>query len=178
MQDQLRKLFPEIERIRDKDLQDKTLATIEDALRLGGWKAEEIDNIPFTLLIKDIKVSYRQHVRAVTQMAIACGKIMQENYQDSFRINFDHLIAGGLLHDVGKLLEFRKSDSGYAKSHSGKLLRHPFSGAGLCTKHGLPDEVVHIVAVHAREGEGGYRSPEAVVVHHVDFINFEPLRDL
>jgi putative nucleotidyltransferase with HDIG domain len=178
MKDQLRQLFPEIERIQSRDLQEKTLATMEDAVRLGGWAPEDLDKIPFTLLIKDTKVSFRRHVRAVTQMAMACGKIMAENYAASFQINFDHLISGGILHDVGKLLEYRQGDSGYAKSRSGKLLRHPFSGAGLCTKHGLPDEVVHIVAVHAKEGEGGYRSPEAVAVHHVDFINFEPLRDL
>jgi len=178
MKDQLLKLFPEIEQIKDQDLQNKTLATLEDAVHLGGWQPEDLDRVPFTLLIKDTKVSFRQHVCAVTQMAVACGKIMQENYQSSFKINFDHLISGAVLHDVGKLLEFRKSEAGYAKSRSGKLLRHPFSGAGLCTKHGLPDEVVHIVAVHAREGEGGYRSPEAIAVHHVDFVNFEPLRDL
>jgi len=178
MKDSLLKLFPEIGQIKDKSLQDKTLATLEDAVRLGGWTPDDLDKIPFTLLIKDTKVSYRRHVRAVTQMAMACGTIMGENYSASFQINFDYLIAGGILHDVGKLLEYRKGDSGYAKSRSGKLLRHPFSGAGLCTKHGLPDEVVHIVAVHAKEGEGGYRSPEAVAVHHVDFVNFEPLRDL
>jgi putative nucleotidyltransferase with HDIG domain len=178
MNEDLLRLFPEIAQIQDADLKSRTLATLEDALTLGGWKAEEVDRIPFTLLIKDTKISYRQHTRSVTQMAMACARIMAEQYGSLLKINFDHLISGGILHDVGKLLEYRRSEAGYAKSHSGKLLRHPFSGAGLCTKHGLPDEVVHIVAVHAKEGDGGYRSPEAYIVHHADFINFEPLRDL
>jgi putative nucleotidyltransferase with HDIG domain len=178
MQKKLLELFPEIKEIKDSDIRKKTLATLEDAINLGGWALADLDTIPFTLLIKGTKISYRQHTRAVTQMAMACGKIMDQNYQDSFKINLDHLISGGILHDVGKLLEFGKNDAGFVKTRSGKLLRHPFSGAGLCVKHGLPDEVVHIVAVHAKEGEGGYRCPEAVAVHHVDFINFEPLRDL
>jgi putative nucleotidyltransferase with HDIG domain len=178
MTNELTRLFPELEQIKDRELRDKTVATLEEAMRLGGWSPTDLDRIPFTLLIKDTKVSFRQHTRAVTRTALACAKILNEEYGDQIQINLDHLLAGGLLHDVGKLLEYRKAESGYAKSLSGKLLRHPFSGAGLCVKHGLPDEVVHIVAVHAKEGDGGYRSPAAVAVHHADFVNFEPLRDL
>ena len=178
MDERLLQLFPEIGQIQGEGIRQKTLDTLADAVELGGWTLDDLDKIPFTLLIKNTKVSFRQHTRAVTRMALACAKVMEENYQAYYRINYDHLISGAILHDVGKLLEYRKSDGGFVKSSSGKLLRHPFSGAGLCTKHGLPDEVVHIVAVHAKEGEGGYRSPEAVAVHHADFINFEPLRDL
>ena len=178
MTEKLLELFPEISRIQDPEIRQKTLETLADAVQLGGWAIEDLDLVPFTLLIKNTQVSFRQHTRAVTAMAIECAHIMENNYSESYKINFDYLIAGGLLHDVGKLLEYRRTESGFVKSPCGKLLRHPFSGAGLCTKHGLPEEVVHIVAVHAKEGEGGYRSPEAVAVHHADFINFEPLRDL
>ncbi len=178
MKEKLLDLFPEIKLIRDEVIRDKTVETLADALQRGGWSSDDLDVIPFTLLIKGTKVSFRQHTRAVTQMAIACAEVMEKEYGDYYTINRDHLIAGAILHDVGKLLEYERKDSGFIKSRCGKLLRHPFSGAGLCTKHGLPDEVVHIVAVHAKEGEGGYRSPEAVAVHHADFINFEPLRDL
>lgn len=178
MKDKLLDLFPEIKLIKDDDIREKTVETLADAIELGGWTSEDLDVIPFTLLIKDSKCSFRLHTRSVTQMAIACAKIMEVQYNDYYTINFDYLVAGAILHDVGKLLEYRRTNSGFVKSPCGKLLRHPFSGAGLCTKHGLPDEVVHIVAVHAKEGEGGYRTPEAVAVHHADFINFEPLRDL
>jgi putative nucleotidyltransferase with HDIG domain len=178
LKEQLLELFPEIKQIQDHDLRQKTLDTLGDAVNLGAWIPADLDVIPFTLLIKDIKVSFRQHTRSVTQMAVACGKIMAEQYGDYYTLNFDFLISGAVLHDVGKLLEYEKTADGFIKSRCGKLLRHPFSGAGLCTKHGLPDDVVHIVAVHAKEGHGGYRSPEATAVHHADFINFEPLRDL
>lgn len=178
MKEDLLRLFPEISQIQDSDLRKRTLETLADALDLGGWKVEDVDHIPFTLLIKDTRVSFRQHTRSVTQMSMACARIMIEQYGHFLKINLDHLISGGILHDVGKLLEYRRTDGGYVKSASGKLLRHPFSGAGLCTKHGLPEAVVHIVAVHAKEGDGGYRSPEAYIVHHSDFINFEPLREL
>ena len=40
----------------------------------------------------------------------------------------------------------------------------------------MPDEVTHIVAVHAKEGDGGKRSVEAIILHHADFTNFETLQ--
>lgn len=178
MKEQLLDLFPEIKLIQDDGIREKTLNTLAEAVDAGGWTLEDLDVIPFTLLIKDITLSIRQHTRAVTQMAITCGKVMAEQYREYYQINFDHLVSGAILHDVGKLLEYEKTGDGYIKSRNGKLLRHPFSGAGLCTKHGLPDDIVHTVAVHAKEGHGGYRSPEATAVHHADFINFEPLREL
>jgi hypothetical protein len=34
---------------------------------------------------------------------------------------------------------------------------------------------MHMIAVHAGEGDGKWRSTEAVIIHHADFTNFEPL---
>ena len=90
-------------------------------------------------------------------------------------LNRDHVIAGGLLHDIGKLLEFAYLDGEYVKSAGGKLLRHPFSGMALAAEFGIPDEVLHIIATHAKEGDHGPRTPEATIVHHCDFALFEPL---
>ena len=42
---------------------------------------------------------------------------------------------------------------------------------------GLPVEVMHIVAVHSKEGDGGHRSLEANIIFHCDFANFEPFKD-
>jgi hypothetical protein len=32
---------------------------------------------------------------------------------------------------------------------------------------------MHIIAVHSKEGSGEKRSPEAIIFHHVDFIDFD-----
>jgi len=32
---------------------------------------------------------------------------------------------------------------------------------------------MHVIAVHSKEGVGEKRSPEAIIFHHVDFIDFE-----
>jgi hypothetical protein len=47
---------------------------------------------------------------------------------------------------------------------------------GLAMRGDVPEEVYHIIAVHSREGEGSYRSPEAIALHHADFIAFETIK--
>jgi len=93
-----------------------------------------------------------------------------------FEINFDWLIAGGLLHDVGKLLEIEQAENGtYQKSSHGKHTRHPVSGAILVAQAGLPDEIINIVACHAKEGEGRPQRIETVLIHQADFATFNPM---
>ncbi|HOC25154.1 MAG TPA: HD domain-containing protein [bacterium] len=176
MEKKLLSLFPEFGLIQDVGLRDRTLACWMEAMKLGGWQVEDLDTIPFTLLIPDCRVSFRTHVQAVTQTAIASAKILSGHYAPYYTLSMDLIVSGGLLHDIGKLLEYRRVEGKFVKSSNGKLLRHPFSGANLAARHLLPDEIVHIIAVHAKEGDGGYRTPEAVIVHHADFMNFEPLK--
>jgi hypothetical protein len=108
-------------------------------------------------------------------MAIAVDQVLADAYGNRRTlVNRDHLIAGALLADVGKLFEYdKKPDGTIYKSDFGKHLRHPFSGVGLAYKHRLPSEVLHIIAVHSKEGAGENRSPEAIIFHHVDFIDFD-----
>jgi putative nucleotidyltransferase with HDIG domain len=175
MKAEIKKLFPEIAQIQDGDLEDRVLSCWEEAIQKGGWKVNELGAIPFTLLIPDCRIDLIAHTRAVTQTAIKVAGVLKDFYKDKVKISLDILIAGGILHDVGKIIEYAKGVDKVEKSRAGKLLRHPFSGAALAYKHGLPEEVIHIIATHAREGDGGYRSVEAVIIHYADFINFESL---
>jgi putative nucleotidyltransferase with HDIG domain len=175
MKVEIAKLFPEIEQIEDEKLQEQVISTWEEAIEKGGWQIEDLDSIPFTLLIPDCKINLITHTRAVTQTALKIAGVLSDFYKDKVQINLDLLIAGAILHDVGKILEYAKDKDKIIKSKTGKLLRHPFSGSALAYKHGLPDEVVHMIATHAKEGDGGYRSVEAMIVHYADFVNFESL---
>lgn len=176
MKNEILKILPEFNLIKNEDLKNKGLAVWEDAIKRGGWKIEDMNRIPFTLLIDDCKVNIIEHTRGVTNVAIESAKILSQYNNNIYEIDFDILVCGGLLHDVGKIVEYEDHPKAIKKSQCGKLLRHPFSGAGLAMKHDLPDKVVHIIAVHAKEGAGGYRCPEAVIVHHADFMNFEPIK--
>jgi len=176
MRDRLLCLIPEFDLIGDPTLREKTLAVWKKALRLGNWVVDDLERIPFTLIIPDTSINFKDHVQGVTRVCIKVAEVLSEVYGDKITINKDYLIAGALLHDVGKLLEYTKEKGKFTKSRAGTFLRHPFSGVGLCFGAGIPDEVLHIIAVHSKEGDGYRHSVEAIIIHYADFINFEPFR--
>ncbi len=174
MRHTIRDMLPEIGEIADPDLREKVVDVWEDAMLTGGWTREEIEAIPFTLLAGDTNIRFVEHVRTCAKLSMVVADTLQAAYQDRYRICRDHLAAGALLADVGKLIEYVKGPDGApSKGSRGEMLRHPFSGVGLCWKHGLPDPVMHIVATHSREGDHVRRSNESIVFHHADFIDFE-----
>lgn len=168
-------LLPEINEISDNALKEKVINVWQDAVAYRNWSVDELKSIPFTLLAENVSVSFLEHVRTVCKMCIACDDILTEAYHErKTPVNRDFLIAGALLADVAKLMEFdKKPDGTIYKSDYGKKLRHPFSGVGLAFKYEVPAEIMHIIAVHSKEGAGEQRSPEAIIFHHADFIDFE-----
>jgi putative nucleotidyltransferase with HDIG domain len=168
-------LFPEIKSVEDASLREKIEQVWLLAMERGGWTIDELLKIPFTLLIPNTQINLVEHTRAVTNCALQIAEILRASYP-AMTINADFLIVGGLLHDVGKLLEYERSGNLYRKSRNGTMLRHPVSGANLASECGLPAEVVHIVYTHSKEGDRYERSIESIIIHHSDFVNFEPLK--
>ena len=173
MRDEIRKMFPELQEIHDSALREKVVDVWEDAIRSGGWKPADLMRIPFTLLAANVNIMYLEHVRTVCQMCIAMEKVLVQAYGNRVKIHHDHLVAGALLADVGKMLEYVDQGGKIVKGTAGEYLRHPFSGVGLCWKHGLPEAVMHIVATHSKEGDHVKRFPESIIFHHADFTDFE-----
>ena len=180
IQSEIRALLPEIGWIKSGDLQEKVAACIADALAEGGWTPEDMKRIPFTLLIPNCPFSYLDHVRGVTRTAKAALDEFNAVYaaqNPAFEMDSDLLVAGALLHDVGKLVEYsQSSDGAFEKSGVGRNLRHPFTGTAIALRNGCSPEIAHIIANHAHEGDGTMRAPEAVVVNKADFINFEGIK--
>ena len=177
MREEVKKLWPELDWIGDVDLREKTAKTWEIALERSVLTAEDLNTIPFTLLVPDLKVTFMAHKRAVVHIALESGKKMNEFFKNDLPVNMDVLISGAILADVGKLLEYVLKDGKAIQGTYGKYLRHPFSGVSLAEEAGCPPEVCHIIATHAGEGNMVKRSTEAYVVHHADFMTFLPFRD-
>lgn len=174
MKDLVERLLPEVKEISDSKLREQTIACWTEAIAFRGWTEELLRDIPFTLLAENVRITFIDHVRAVCNMCIAVDRVLDDSHGPrKTPIDRDHLIAGALLADVGKLLEFEIVDGKPVKSDYGKHIRHPFSGVGIAFKHGLPSEVMHVIATHSKEGAGEKRSPESIVFHHCDFIDFD-----
>lgn len=175
--EQVYSLWPELDWIGNQALREKTASTWALALSNSALTAEELKSIPFTLLIEDPGVSFMEHKRCVVHMARDCGNQIRTHLGTSLPVDMDVLIAGAILADVGKLLEYEKKDGRIVQGSYGKYLRHPFSGVSLAEACGVPPEVCHIVAAHAGEGDLVKRSVEAYIVHHADFMTFLPFKN-
>jgi len=174
MTDTILKLLPEIIEINDIDLRNNVIACWEEAINFRGWSDELLVAIPFTLLVGNVTIPFIDHVRAVCRMCIAVDDVLIKIHGPrKTPVNRDYLIAGAMLADVGKLMEFEIIEGKSVKSDFGKHIRHPFSGVALAYKHGIPSEVMHIIATHSKEGQGEKLSAESIIFHHADFIDFD-----
>ena len=112
----LSQFFHALELVRNSKL---SLSGITDRFKIG--------------LVARIEESGKltDHTKRITNLAKA---VYDQRNED---LNLDYLIAGALLHDVGKLLEYDNVDGKYVKGEYGQRFRHPVSGALLAKEFGL-----------------------------------------
>jgi putative nucleotidyltransferase with HDIG domain len=158
--------FPELTLIKNTTLREKVSRVWTTAQEKGGWT--RLEDVPFTLLVPN-SGRLIDHTRRITKLAYAVADVREDTH------NTDYLVAGALLHDVGKLLEYEMVN-GKVDKRRGQTQRHPALGAALAQEIGLPPEVVLIIAAHSHEGDTMDRTPEAIIVHHCDFIDFDILK--
>jgi len=140
------KLWPELEWIEDESLREATAKTWELALERSPLTAEDLQTIPFTLLVPNLKVSFMAHKRCVVHVARESAIKMNEFFKDELPVNLDVTIAGAILADVGKLLEYDIKDGKSCKSDTGRYLRHPFTGVAVLAR-GLVGSVGDVATV-------------------------------
>ena len=174
--------FPEIEQVTNNDLRQKTIDVFQMALERSTW--QDLNQIPNLFVSREPMGNYVRHNRTVVQMCIESARILTSFGHD---IDQDLIVAGALLHDVGKIVEYGSVDG---EAVCNERLRHPLLGAHLALSCGMPDDLVHIIAVHAWEGEVqlppghttmGYnvvnwRTKEAMVIKHNDLLAAKILR--
>ena len=178
MREAVEKLWPELAWIANAELRERVRETWIKAFEHSPLTPDDLEQIPFTLLVPDCPATFMEHKRCVVHIARKSAEAMDEFLGRALAIDMDTVIAGAILADVGKLLEYEKVGGKAVQSQRGKHLRHPFTGVHLALSCGVPDEVCHIVATHAGEGNMVKRSTEAFIVHHADFMSFEPFKNL
>ncbi len=113
--------MPEFNLIKDSGLKEKTISVWIEAIKEGGWTVDDLLQMPFTLLIEETSVNIIEHTRAVTLSSLEIAEVMVEEYKGKVSLNRDYLLSGALLHDVGKLFEY--------KIERGIFLKKPGRGA-------------------------------------------------
>ena len=178
MRDWVERLWPEIAWIGDLKLREQVTQTWIRALEKSPLAPDDLNHIPFTLLVPNCPTTFMEHKRCVVHIARASARAMQEFMGRALPIDMDTVIAGAILADVGKLLEYELGPDGKSRqSERGEAIRHPFTGVALALECGVPDAVCHIIAAHAAEGDLVKRTTEAFIVHHADFMAFLPFKN-
>lgn len=173
LRQRVREELPEVALIADKALQDNVVEAWAYALANSSFTS--IRNIP-PAGNPDVNEAKRgdqtDHLRGVTRLAIGIAKEMGTAYPE-LEIDLDVIVAGGLLHDVGKAWEFdpvnRQRWKQSQKRFGRPSVRHPAYGAHICLTVGLPEEIAHIAMAHSGEGELLLRSLECMIVHQADY---------
>jgi putative nucleotidyltransferase with HDIG domain len=168
----VRESLPEIELIKDPELREQVVEVHARALAETGFRRiEDIppSGVPESPLMR--RGTQADHYRGVATMAIGMAEGMEAVMGD-IGIDRDLLIAGALVHDVGKAWEFDQWErwKGDRTKTGSPALRHPIYGAHLALMVGLPEPIVHCVAAHPYLAEGAFvrASLETTIVQYAD----------
>jgi putative nucleotidyltransferase with HDIG domain len=170
----------ELRDIKSTALQDGVVAAWAYALVSEGYRAIsdlQGSGAPDYLVLKH--GSQLDHIRGVTRLSMRYGDELKAMFAE-LPLDRDVLIAGAMLHDVGKPHEYnperRKLWSERPHVSGFPATRHPVHGWHICLTVGLPEAVAHVAASHSREGALIVRSLEAEIVHHCDQSYWSVLR--
>lgn len=180
LRDTVRAELPELEQISDPELREKIVEAWAMSLSEYGFKGiSELrgSGAPNFLILK--RGTQTDHIRGVTLLAIQIADQLCELFPE-MDIDRDVLVAGGLLHDVGKPLEYSLENqerwSNAPRAEGWPPTRHSVHGWHICRSLGIPDKVAHICAAHSREGELVVRSLECTIIHYADHTYWNVLK--
>lgn len=165
-------VFPEVEDISDARLREQVIDIWVECWRESAW--ERIEDAPKNPNNLGSERRLHQHVRGVTQEAVATAEIVENLH--GIAADRDTLLAAALLHDVSKLVEYQPDGAGSAEtSPLGKLIQHAAYAAHKAWEKGVPDEVVHVIISHTRNSNKPPRTLEGLIVHYVDYLDTDAL---
>ncbi len=122
-----------------------------------------------------------EHTLSVTRTAVHLSEKYQDYYEDMRPpLSKDLVVAGAILHDIGKLREYDLRPEGAEYGPAGHLVGHILQGRDLIREAAaeipIAEETLlrleHIVVAHQRLPEWGSpkppMTPEATIVHYAD----------
>ena len=74
MHEAVAKLWPEIQWIEDKNLRSQVTQTWVKALERSPLKPDDLNRIPFTLLVPNCPITFMEHKRCVVHIARRAAK--------------------------------------------------------------------------------------------------------
>jgi hypothetical protein len=135
-------IFPEIKRIQSLPLRRWVLRVWE--LAVQGSDERDLFPVPFNPEVKG--TSLVEHLQFVVKASLLIADQLKKTH--GYKIDRDLLIASVLLHNLGKVFEYRRQDGRFKKTAIGKFFPHGFWGAFLALREGLPLDPAYPVSSH------------------------------
>jgi 7,8-dihydroneopterin 2',3'-cyclic phosphate phosphodiesterase len=182
-------LHPELKKavskIHDKSLREKVMDFLSNpTVEIEGkvYSGLSLDTSPAGLSRHhSYQGGFVEHVVATTDIALTLCKVAKKVYHG--KIDQDLIIAGCILHDIFKPLEYTEREDGtYGLTPLAERLDHLTLIVAELIKRGFPLDLVHIMASHMgwQNSPIGPRTIEALIVHLADSadsqLNGETLR--
>lgn len=120
MREPVEKLWPELDWIGDEQLRESVRQTWVRAFEDSPLAPSDLEEIPFTLLIPGCPATFMEHKRCVVHIARRSAEAMDEFLGRALPIDMDVVVAGAILADVGKLLEYEVVDGQAVQSDRGR----------------------------------------------------------
>ncbi|MFC7226611.1 HD domain-containing protein [Salinirubellus salinus] len=165
----VREVFPEADEIGDPALREGVLAAWAGACEDAGVEtAESLRALPWlppvqrALGVPADAERLVPHVRDVTAGAVSLAGALVARRETA--VDTDLLVAGALVHDVSKLVEFDGMDA----TRTYDLLGHPYWGVHVVARAGLPVELAHVVLSHTSRTDVDPAFLEAELVRRAD----------
>jgi hypothetical protein len=158
---QLSTCFPELDLIGDQRLRAGVEAVWEELWQASAWGS--LDDLPTS---PEIPYPHVPHNRSVIRMALAVADAFEAFH--GVTVDRDLLLAGGLLQDASKLVEYALEEGRVVLTELGRTYPHSFWAAHLALKHGLPSGVCHIILTHTPQGSQFPASLEGKILYYLD----------
>ena len=178
--DSAEKMFDELQRLAEQQLGKdklhqlvaKILIEYRDTLLFGVASRQHHHNYIGGLV---------EHTLSVAKIAVALVNHYHKMYPDREKdISRPLVVAGAILHDIGKAREYEPNVGSHQHSVAGELIGHAILGRdivrdaaqGLELDPAVQTHLEHIIVSHQRFSDWGAAKPpmslEAMIVHHAD----------
>lgn len=161
--DELIKVLPQFNLLTDNGLKEEIINIWIETCKKADWN--NLLDIPFGPGSDPVKFGFIHHVALVTQYTYDVA--IEYNKMEEKKLNVDYAVAGALLHDVCKIVEYSANGG---RTKWGNMVTHAIYGVGICESHKIPIEIIHIVASHTAKLSMSNKSPEAIIVSKCDSI--------
>jgi 3'-5' exoribonuclease len=173
-------MFAELVRIAEERIDDLPLRNLTCSLLLASREA--LLTLPAATHNHHAFVGgWLEHVLSVTRTAAYLADKYDDYYPDMRpRLNRGLVVAGAILHDIGKLREIEERPQGAEYTAAGNLIGHILQGRDIVREAAAATPIdpelllrlEHIIVSHQRLPEWGSpkppMTPEALLVHYAD----------